>query len=385
MTSLSLRLASLTNLRFQQIMDGVADADEDSAHYIFEQSIKFWRCGGEMALVPMRLLYQHLETAEERDEQAKKRGVYDLTIKKQIRNLEFLLDLLTEEIKHQLKHCPSRSEAALLSRIFCLGKEGLRIWDRARRRQPKVSVTKKPMYRSKARKAAAKRKQASTATPDNALPPPSPSNEDEDTSPVTRNENNYDESGENDPPAFTRDPSITRVKTRFAIIQSTPPLPAAAATTLDDFDDTITEANSTVRKGKTPPGEDEFAAAAAMVTCKGCGEESNTADDSTAAAAAADTSANELVKVEVYRHNTHGPCLVTDPTPEVQTRYQALQAVLAAEKSRDGEKKTVDENSPSCSFLLATAPEQKKKREKEEKQSRGIAQDIQQMKGCVSI
>jgi len=275
MTSLSLRLICLSNLRFQ------AEADDYNAHYIFEQSVKYWRCGGDAAFVPLRLLNRHLETAEERNEQAITRGLQEPAMKKKIVNLKLLFDLFMKEIEHELKRAPSRTDAACLSRIFCLGKEGVRIWERARfRRKPVAPVNKKPKYRSNARNAAAKRKQAPTATtPDNLLPPPSPKHSNEDdqevTSPATTIEAGHDESSENDPPAFTRDPSITRFKTRFAI-QSSSPLPAAAP--LNVFDDTLCEANSAERSGTTPPGEDNFAAAAPMVIPKGDGEESNTAD-----------------------------------------------------------------------------------------------------------
>ncbi|KAG7673101.1 hypothetical protein Ndes2526B_g05330 [Nannochloris sp. 'desiccata'] len=365
MTSLSLRLASLTNLRLQQIRDGVADADECNAYYVFQQSVKFWRCGGEMALVPLRLLNHHLETAQERNEQSTAAGLHELTLKKKLWNLRILLDLFMEKIEHQLKQCPSRSEATFLCKVFRLGKKGLRIWERARSRgKPMAPVIKRPIYRSNARIAVAKRKQAPTTE------------NQEDPSPVTAIDDVPDESGEHDPPAFTRDSSITRLKTRFAI-QPSSPLPAIP--TLDVFDDSLFEAHNTVRNGSTPPGEDEFAAAAAMVTCKGGGVESSTADGSSGAAATA-TATKVVRNDEVMRYSTGRPCLVADPSPKSMKQYLALQAALAAEKSQHGEQKAADENL----FSFALPPAQKQKREKE-KQDRGIAEDIQQEKVCLSI
>jgi hypothetical protein len=219
MSSLALQLAAFANLKFQQIRDGITEADEEFAHRLLQLSVKYWHCG-DSTLVPMRLLGHQIDAAQERKTNRLAGSMHKQTSKLQIWRLELLSDLIMEEVEHELKHCLSRSDAALLSEIFSLGKEGIRMWERARsfRRKPMAPAVQRPKYRCNARNAALKRKQVPTdMVPENLLPPTNPSNSnqyDENFSPANANSDEVfkDESeDDHDPFGCTRDPSFTRM------------------------------------------------------------------------------------------------------------------------------------------------------------------------------
>ncbi len=203
----------------QKIRYGVSIDERDDPHYLFTLSMKCWRCGGDNNLFPLLLCSQQLEAAEKRIAT----GRDSLSLEPEKWRLESFLDQFYEELEEELKHCESRSEAGLLCRIFCLDSDAIRIWERSHfKRRARSANT----YRN----SAVKRKQAPTAvTPENLSPAPArPVESHEETFPAAT-EDVADDFEDHDPPAFTKEPSITHSKTRFAVETSSNQSETAAA------------------------------------------------------------------------------------------------------------------------------------------------------------
>ena len=294
MTSLGLRLAAFSNLTFQKLREGYFDVDEDIAYHVFDLSLKYWEFGGDVSRTPLRLLAQHvrkLEAAQNRSNRAMSIELSNSSIQKQLWRLQFFSEDFDQVVEYYLKMCPSRTDAAFLCRIFSLGKEGFRTWEKARFKRSKPTTTptiststiSMPKLKSKTQKTPSpiKRKQAPTAvSPENLLPSPPAA-----TAATQNNEKDNNDIfalHEHDPPAFTRDISstITRSKTRFAVDSKNKPYTTASTTTAADEIAGSRIVDSTVLCGATPPGDDEFAAAAAMMSChSGVENENKNADE----------------------------------------------------------------------------------------------------------
>jgi hypothetical protein len=388
MTSLNvLQLVALSNLTLQKIRDGIAAKNDENAYYIFHLSMKYRHCEGTATLAPVKLLDAQLDAAKEVNEQAMDRGIHELAIKNRVWRLEIFLDEICEEVEEQLKHCATRTQAAIISRAFCLGREGIRIWERAH-------IKRKPLYQKNSRsKAAVKRKQPPTAATPADLSPPPPAtslldNNQDDPLPespaIATTEDVKDESEEHDPPAFTRDTSITRIKTRFAKEQTKPssssssPAPSSPlSSSLLDSNSNTTDwsiRSSTIPNGATPPGDDEFAAIEAMMTCKDGLKGNDTEIDKAAVETVLDTPLLLPTTCPV-------PCSAAAiSSVDGMEPLTALHVALAAEKSRKvkeaagKEKSCVEVQQPLGATEISAEKDQ---------HGRGLVEDIQQENVCV--